>query len=175
MIRRQGNHPSLADSRLERKRRSHKSGSADQQRLGHRFVQQDAQRGGDPACHFGEFGPRYRHAVALGYAAERFRPDMSDTSGARNSTPVIKSCSQHRLRFYDARHEPRRVRRLSPRGLKRDYFAQKRNILCVCRIAEVRDCRCFKPIEPPIFQPSKRRRSQARLLTSYSPQERGLS
>jgi len=98
----------LADSRLELKRRSHKSGSADQQRLGHRFVQQDTQRGGDPACHFGEFGPRYRHAVALGYAAERFRPDMSDTSGARNSTPVIKNCSQHRLRFYDARHEPRR-------------------------------------------------------------------
>ena len=74
----------LADSRLERKRRSRKSGSADLQRLGHRFVQQDAQRGGDPACRFGEFRPRYRHAVALRRVAERFGPDMTDTSGARN-------------------------------------------------------------------------------------------
>jgi hypothetical protein len=75
----------------------------------------------------------------------------------------------------DARHELRRSDGFHLRGLKKRIFAQKRNSLCVHRMAEVRDCRCFKPIEPPIFQSSKRRRSQARLLTSDSPQERGLS
>jgi hypothetical protein len=155
--------------------RFRKSGSADQQCLG------------QPAL----FSKTLSVAGILLVSSENLGPDSlrRGVGICRSALPsgyvgyfgrlALNTCHQELFAasgsLCDARHELRRSDGFHLRGLKKRIFAQKRNSLCVHRIAEVRDCRCFKPIEPPIFQSSKRRRSQARLLTSDSPQERGLS
>ncbi|SDO71868.1 hypothetical protein SAMN05443582_102882 [Phyllobacterium sp. OV277] len=59
-------------------------------------------------------------------------------------------------------------------GMRCDIIEPNRWALrdqCVWCIGGMRDCDCFKSIESLMFQSSKRRRDQARLLTSDSPQK----